>query len=64
MSFYGGGYLPPGTPAPHDEPVEHRCSVCGNVWTVMMNWELGGLFYYDEDKDRKCPDCGGEAEED
>ena len=60
---YGGGYLPPGTPLPHDEQVEHVCSDedCGNVWDVVMNYELGGLFYYNEDKDPFCPECGAPA---
>ena len=60
MGFWGDN-VPEDVPAPRDVYVAHYC-ICGNVWDVLMNYEMGKYYYYDEDKDPYCPECDAKAE--
>ena len=58
---YWGDNVPCDVPPPQDLTVEHICLECGNTWLAVMDFELGGYFYYDEDHDKFCPSCGCEG---
>jgi len=55
---YWGDNVPCDVPAPEDVIVEHYCPECFATWRVIMDYELGSYFYYDEDNDPYCPLCG------
>lgn len=61
-SFWGSN-VPADVPAPRDVEVDHKCSNCGHRWVVIMDCEFGRYYYYDEDNDPLCPECGHYARE-
>jgi RecJ-like exonuclease len=58
---YWGSNVPCDVPAPMDVEITHYCSECGAKWDVVMDYELGSYFYYDEDNDPLCPECGHDS---
>lgn len=56
---YYGSNVPCDVPPPQDITVEQKCPN-GHTWKVVMDYELGGYFYYNEDEDPFCPECGEE----
>jgi hypothetical protein len=57
---YWGDNVPCDVPAPRDVQVDLRCNN-GHKWTVIMDYEMGNYFFYDEDLDPYCPTCGERA---
>jgi len=57
---YWGDNVPCDVPAPEDREVEHKCED-GHAWVVIMDFEMGRFFYYNEDEDPICPTCGKDA---